>query len=190
MSSFAAMNFNSQIQNEIEERRRLERRPLSDKLKNKVENDVVNSIDNARKELEHLHQTGRANQFYKGLHKSILRTGNQTRNNMGTTINKVVKKLDGKLRENKYSMNNNSTPQNVLNRKKRVEKTRNHLKKALKNINPHKKTGVTSHTRFKGMGGSKTTKQVKGRRVLKNGAVGGYVKQKDGSWRWSFLKRD
>jgi hypothetical protein len=34
-------------------------------------------------------------------------------------------------------------------------------------------------------GGSK----VRGRRVLKNGAHAGYVKQKDGTWKWSFLSK-
>jgi hypothetical protein len=30
---------------------------------------------------------------------------------------------------------------------------------------------------------------IRGKRVLKNGVLAGYVKQKDGSWRWRFLKR-
>jgi len=30
--------------------------------------------------------------------------------------------------------------------------------------------------------------QIKGKRVLKNGALAGYVKQRDGSWKWQFLK--
>jgi hypothetical protein len=30
--------------------------------------------------------------------------------------------------------------------------------------------------------------QIKGKRVLKNGALAGYVKQRDGSWKWTFLK--
>ena len=31
--------------------------------------------------------------------------------------------------------------------------------------------------------------QIKGKRVLKNGAIGAYVKQKDGSWKWRFIGR-
>ena len=30
--------------------------------------------------------------------------------------------------------------------------------------------------------------QVKGKRVLKNGALAGYVKQKDGTWKWRIIK--
>ena len=37
-------------------------------------------------------------------------------------------------------------------------------------------------------GGSKA-QQVKGKRVLKNGTVAGYVRQRDGSYKWRFLKR-
>lgn len=29
--------------------------------------------------------------------------------------------------------------------------------------------------------------QIKGKRVLKNGVTAGYVKQRDGSWKWRFL---
>lgn len=28
---------------------------------------------------------------------------------------------------------------------------------------------------------------IKGKRVLKNGVTAGYVKQRDGSWKWRFL---
>lgn len=38
-------------------------------------------------------------------------------------------------------------------------------------------------------GGSKKGPKVKGKRVLKNGTMAGYVRQKDGSYRWRFLKR-
>lgn len=44
----------------------------------------------------------------------------------------------------------------------------------------------TNNTSF---GGSKSRKQVRGRRVLKNGAVGGYVKQSNGTWKWIFLAK-
>lgn len=30
--------------------------------------------------------------------------------------------------------------------------------------------------------------KVKGKRILKNGVTAGYVRQKDGSWRFRFLK--
>ena len=29
---------------------------------------------------------------------------------------------------------------------------------------------------------------IKGKRILKNGKIGGYVKQKDGSWKWKILE--
>ena len=32
-------------------------------------------------------------------------------------------------------------------------------------------------------------RQIKGKRILKNGVTAGYVKQKDGSWRFRFLKK-
>ena len=30
--------------------------------------------------------------------------------------------------------------------------------------------------------------KIKGKRVLKNGALAGYVKQRDGSWKWRIIK--
>jgi hypothetical protein len=32
--------------------------------------------------------------------------------------------------------------------------------------------------------------EVKNKRILKNGTLAGYVKQKDGSWKWTFLKKE
>lgn len=29
--------------------------------------------------------------------------------------------------------------------------------------------------------------KIKGKRVLKNGTTAGYIKQKDGSWKWRFI---
>jgi hypothetical protein len=31
------------------------------------------------------------------------------------------------------------------------------------------------------------SKQVKNQKVFKNGAIGGYVKQNDGSWKWRII---
>ena len=30
---------------------------------------------------------------------------------------------------------------------------------------------------------------IKGKRILKNGTIAGYVKQKDGSWKWRFISK-
>ena len=38
-------------------------------------------------------------------------------------------------------------------------------------------------------GSKKKGSKVKGKRILKNGTVAGYVRQKDGSYKWRFLKR-
>ena len=32
-------------------------------------------------------------------------------------------------------------------------------------------------------------KKIKGKRILKNGVTAGYVLQKDGTYKWKFLKR-
>ena len=60
--------------------------------------------------------------------------------------------------------------------------------------NSHKKKFIQGTIRIinnllQQRGGSKKGPKVKGKRVLKNGTMAGYVRQKDGSYRWRFLKR-
>jgi len=87
----------------------------------------------------------------------------ESSNNINETLNIIKSKLIDKL-EHKYS---NCT----LSVKEEVKKEE--IEEILSMVENQK-------------GG----KQVRGRRVLKNGAVAGYVKQKNGKWKWSFLKRN
>lgn len=52
-------------------------------------------------------------------------------------------------------------------------------------FNKNKATEMVKELNNNQYGGS----QVRGRRVLKNGTVAGYVKQKNGTWKWSFLSK-
>ena len=161
-----------------------------------------------RNKLQVLHTTGeenkyygkRANQYNRGNKQGALRrlqghhrkrqynreTGNKRAR--GKVVQNTINQLTQEIAQN------NRGRQNTINTQTR--KTLGHfgVNATKQNLN-NARRAPGSRTKYSGMGqsrrgGSKKSKmQVKGRRVLKNGAVAGYVKQRDGTWKWRFLPR-
>lgn len=119
-------------------------------------------LDLIKNRLQVLSSKGWFNKFYKG-QKKILENNPQS-------INTVLQELQLRLNE-KYSR------LQVGKRKARKE----FLEETIKLLRQHTQTAGSKKRRRR--------QKVKGKRVLKNGTLAGYVKQADGSWRWRFLPK-
>lgn len=113
-----------------------------------------------------LHNTGKGNIYYKK------RMSELKRGNVEGVLNKLKKH---KKRKNYTKTGSRSARGELLN-------------KTIGQLNREIKSGM--HQSHQGGSKSKQKEQVRGRRVLKNGVSAGYVKQKNGTWKWSFLKRN
>lgn len=146
-----------------------------------------------------LHNTGTRNQYYKNKKKRWNRGERQgvVRNLYGHLERKNYRGRDGRhqLLVNTINQAEGEINRNSYRRGKNIHHlvgVNNPTNKMISNAGR-----VTNRRGYSGMGqshqsigGSKKRKQqVKGRRVLKNGAVAGYVKQRDGTWKWRFLPR-
>ena len=54
-------------------------------------------------------------------------------------------------------------------------------------VNAKSKVTTKSNIKSKVKSRVKSNMKVKGKRILKNGTLAGYVKQTDGSWKWRFI---
>ena len=114
---------------------------------------------------------------------------------MGHSKNRVYKRSAEHLRNRGIDNGLIGTLENHLDSKYSEQNVgpragkRNFLKNTIKKISNtgFSRNGNTTENGMELKGGSK--QKIKGRRVLKNGAHAGYVRQKDGSYKWSFIKK-
>lgn len=155
-----AMSYNNEIQKEEQQREyKNEREKYNKYLKNGNKNNR-----NPADRLEVLSQVRLGifgNRFYKGLKNQLDRIPN--------SAPQVLNELQRRLNK-KYS----DEPEGK--RKARKE----FLEETIKLLQPAQTAGSKKRRR---------RQKVKGKRVLKNGTLAGYVKQADGSWRWRFLPK-
>ena len=126
--------------------------------------------------LSTLHKTGKSNRYYLSLFN---RYKNKKKNEFERQKYKNInnKQLKNELENHLRKRYNNNEYGKRLARKEYLLGTINILGSMIQN--DQKKGGK-----------QKRKQKIKGKRVLKNGAVAGYVKQKNGTWRWSFLPRN
>ena len=140
------------------------------------ENNYVLNLHKNRSELGQISNKIRSladsptDQFYTKLSQKV-ETINPNDKFLSINLGHISSKLKKRLLKRRYSKNqlNNKS-------KKRKEQIDNIIEK----INTLK---------LKKGGSNKKEPKVKGKRVLKNGTVAGYVRQRDGSYKWRFLKR-
>ena len=172
------------MHNQVREENERKARNSENKRKYNKEMAKYNHLNNnssVEQRLQALHNTGRGNRFYRN------RLAQYRNNNKEGTLNRLnrhhKKKKYGSKR-GKRGARGYIVSGTINKLRKEVQSTRRSTRLPENNI--EKLLLDTSVAR----GGSKKRKQqVKGRRVLRNGAVAGYVKQRDGTWKWRFLPR-
>jgi len=112
-----------------------------------------------------LSSEGSMNSYYKNLADRLVNINPNQRNQRNQILTEIRNQLQTRI-DTKQKYRGNS------HKKKFIQDTI----KMINNLLPQR-------------GGSKKGPKVKGKRVLKNGTVAGYVRQKDGSYKWRFLKR-
>lgn len=150
----------------VEIRKRKQRQPSY----NSSTTNEKKKLDLIKNRLQVLSSKGWFNKFYKG-QKKILENNPQS-------INTVLQDLT--TRRNRYNPNLGNT-----GKEGRQKARKEFLEETIKLLLNQKQQPI--HT-----AGSKKRRRrqkVKGKRVLKNGTLAGYVKQADGSWRWRFLPK-
>lgn len=161
-----AASYNNEIQKDEQQREyKSEREKYNKYFENKGK-----SKHNPADRLYALSKRGFLNSFYKRQKKRLLDT------NDPTSAQQVLNELKRRLNE-KY------TGWEEGKRKARKE----FLDETINLLIPQAQQAQQAQT-----AGSKKRRRrqkVKGKRVLKNGTLAGYVKQADGSWRWRFLPK-
>ena len=165
-------------------------------------NNRLGTKSSVRNKLLVLHNSGTGNRYY-GRRMRQLNRGNKqgvlsklkkhrarknynstgARSARGELLNNTITQLNKEIRQNgEKRQNREKRARNPLRLLDVSNPTNKNISRTMEVIKPSKYSGMPqSH-----QGGSK----VRGRRVLKNGAVAGYIKQKNGTWKWSFLKRN
>ena len=157
-------------------------------------NRVLGENSSVRNKLQRLHNTGHKNRYYakrrnqlnRGNVEGVLNklTKHRARKNYGSTgarsargelLNNTIAQLNREIRQNRETRTRNAYRLSGVN-----NPTNNNVRKSM---------NTKKSSKYSGMGQYKGGSKVKGRRVLKNGAHAGYVKQKDGTWKWSFLSK-
>ena len=134
-------------------------------------NRALGENPSVRNKLQRLHNTGHKNRYY------AKRRNQLNRGNVEGVLNKLTKH---RARKNYGSTGTRSARGELLN---------NTIAQLNREIHQNGGTRTRNNNAKKSSKHSGGGSKVKGRRVLKNGAHAGYVKQKDGTWKWSFLSR-
>ena len=130
-------------------------------------------LDLIKNRLQVLSNYGWFNKFYKG-QKKILENNPQS-------INRVLQELQARSQSYNNNLGNTGKEGKRKARKKFLEETIELLRQQQNQIPQPVQTAGSKKRRRR--------QKVKGKRVLKNGTLAGYVKQADGSWRWRFLPK-
>ena len=136
---------------------------LAEIVKNSNNNKIKQSLQTVKYKLSE-----RLKQKYKSSNLSLKRQVKKDE------INEIISMIDDILNKNNSKKTNNSE---ITNNRVRLIMNRG--------FNKNTATNMVEKLNNHQYGGS----QVRGRRVLKNGAIAGYVKQSNGTWKWSFLSK-
>lgn len=161
-----ALDFNQQIQKEKEER---EYKKEKGRYKKYIQNLNKNNPVDRLEVLSKVRPSILGNRFYKGLKNQL----DTNPNSAQQVSNALQRRLNDKYSGEKEGRRKA--------RKEFLEKTIKLLRQQ-QNQTPQPAQTAGSKKR-------RRMQRVKGKRVLKNGTLAGYVKQADGSWRWRFLPK-